>query len=59
LALVFGNEIWAVGLEPVLHGMSCVLARRLAGRRIHWATVECSRRQDWEGDGQRSTQNPL
>ena len=22
--LVFGNEIWAVGLEPVLHGTSCV-----------------------------------
>ena len=27
-----------------------MLARRLAGRCIYWATVECSRRQDWEGD---------
>jgi len=37
--LVFDNEIWAVGLEPVLRGTSCVcvLARRLAGRCIHWA----------------------
>jgi len=33
----------------------CVLARHLAGRYIYWATVECSHRQDWEGDGQRST----
>jgi len=31
----------------------------VAGRCIHWATVKCSRRQDWEGDGQRSMQNPL
>ena len=33
---LFGNEIWAVGLEPVLRGTSCVLARRLAERCIHW-----------------------
>jgi len=57
--LVFGNEIWAVGSEPVLRDMSCVLVRRLAARCIHWATVECSCRQDWEGDGQCSMQNPL
>ena len=25
--LVFGNEIWAVGLEPVLRGTSCVCWR--------------------------------
>ena len=37
-----------------------MLARRLAGRCIHcMETVECSRRQDWEGDGQRNTQNSL
>jgi len=26
-ALVFGNEIWAVGLGPVLRGTSCVCWR--------------------------------